>query len=130
MNFSSVFNDWLNLALSSPIPDEVQAFSFNLFEPAFVDDTKFGVELVGAGAYTPENTDWACDEIWEAKPRQLNIPRYISGDEWEACLALIKKQVQTLLSSDGSISTALKSRQAVALGFVDGDLDVLWSFYP
>lgn len=127
MNFPAQFKEWLSSALQPPVPDEVRAFSFNLFEPALVDGVRFGVELVGAEAFDPENTDWVCEEVWAAQPRKLNIPVAFSGDHWEECLEMMKALLQSVLEEQAGISKALKSRQAVALGFVDGDLCVIWS---
>jgi hypothetical protein len=107
------------------VPDEVQAFSFNLFEVPQTAGAKFGIELIGAGAFDAEDADWACDEIWESKPRQLVIPISFSSTDWRKCLTSVRGLVDTVLSSQKE-SAVLKSRQAVAIGFVDGDLEVIW----
>ena len=74
MNFEREFENWLSTALQVPVPEEVKAFSFNLFEPAGEEEVKFGIELIGAGNYDPDDSDWACDEVWEPKQRRLFIP--------------------------------------------------------
>jgi hypothetical protein len=127
MNFPTQFKEWLSSALHPPVPGEVCAFSFNLFEPALVDGVRFGVELVGAETFDPEDSDWVCEEVWTAQPRKLNIPVAFSGNGWEECLQKMKLLLQSVLEEQADISNVLKSRQAVALGFVDGDLDVIWS---
>jgi hypothetical protein len=130
MSFPTQFKEWLSSALQLPVPSEVRAFSFNLCEPALIDGVRFGVELVGAGVFDPEDSDWACEEIWTAQPRTLNIPVEFSGSGWEECLERMKALLQSVLEEQSGISGVLKSRQAVALGFVDGDLDVIWSSQP
>ena len=64
MDFENTFESWLSNSLSQEIPDSVRAFSFNLYEPALVDDVKFGVELIGAESFNEDDSDWACDEVW------------------------------------------------------------------
>jgi hypothetical protein len=90
----------------------------------------FGVELVGAADFDANNSDWARDEVWEANPRTLDIPATFSDTEWGACLTRMTALIQSILDGNSPESDTLKSRKAVAVGFVDGDLDVIWSSKP
>ena len=130
MDFPSSFRAWLKDVLAEPVPKEVVAFSFNLFESAGVDGVNFGVKLVGAPDFDPDNSDWACDEVWEVNPRTLDIPVVFSGTEWDASLKRMTSLIQSVLDSNSPESNTLKSRNAVVVGFVDGDLDVVWSTKP
>jgi len=127
MDFPSDFRAWLASALQAPVPNEVRAFSFNLFEPALINGVKFGVELIGAEQLDPQDSDWGCEEIWAAQPRKLLIPISFSTQGWEKCFQEMKALLQSVLDGDSHISNVLKSKQAVALGFVDGDLVLVWS---
>jgi hypothetical protein len=127
MSFPQEFNEWLSCSLRAPVTDEVLAFSFNLFEPALVDGVTFSVELVGSEAFDPKNSDWACEEVWSAQPRNLHIPLSFSGSTWEDCLLKMKDLLLFVLEEQNEISKILKTRQAIALGFVDGDLEIVWS---
>ena len=124
MNFEHEFEDWLNKGLENNIPASVKAFSFNLFEPASIDNVKFGIELIGADIFDPNNSDWACEEIWEPNERRLNIPTTYSGEDWESCLKVMKDLVLKEIKS-GSFKK-LKSKEGIGIGFVDGDLEVIW----
>lgn len=126
MDFSRDFDGWLREALRDGVPSEVVALSFNLFEPAHIQGVKFGVELVGAKVFDATNSDWACEEVWEPKERRLHIPIEFSGQEWETCLAKVKLLVGSSLAKADVVSTGLNGLQGVAVGFVDGDLDVIW----
>ncbi len=42
MDFKTRFELWLSSSLEEEIPNSVQEFSFNLFEPAFEEGVKFG----------------------------------------------------------------------------------------
>jgi hypothetical protein len=126
MTFPDQLANWLERTLTDEIPINVKAFSFNLYEPAFVDDTQFGIELIGANEFDLSNSDWACEETWEAKPRGLNIPIVFSGETWEECLEKITVLILEELSKDTFVSRVLKSRQGIGVGFVDGDINVIW----
>ena len=127
MSFEQEFGRWLRDAMSTEIPDPVQAFSFNLFEPAGKDDVKFGIELIGASRFDPIDSDWATEEVWEPNARQLMIPTSYSGDKWEACLTQLSNLLRATLRGTSITSERLRSRAAVAVGFIDGDLFTLWS---
>ena len=124
MEFRESFRAWLADGLSHAIPDSVKAFAFNLYEPAMVDGVKFGIELIGAGEFDENDPDWACDEVWEPSTRGINIPVSYSGDRWEQCLRKLRALLVREL--DEPSAQRLKASQGVGIGFVDGDLEVVW----
>ena len=130
MNFPAQFHDWLQSSLRVDVPDRVVAFSFNLFEPALGDAFSFGVELIGAASFDADDPDWACDEVWAAEQRGISIPTSFSGQGWEDCAQRIKALLLSELELHSDVSSALKSRRAVGLGFVDGALEIVWSRGP
>lgn len=124
MNFEDTFKYWLENALQKGVPGSVKAFSFNLFEYPETNEVKFGVELVGTETFDESDSDWACDEIWEPEQRTLAIPISYSGKSWEDCFGRIKELVTALLNC-GAVAV-LKSRSGVGVGFVDGDIEIVW----
>lgn len=86
MDFTDQFERWLKDALRSAVPPEVQAYSFNLYEPAGEKGVRFGVEMIGARRFDAIDPDWVRDEVWAPRNRRLNIPQSFSGNEWEGCL--------------------------------------------
>lgn len=126
MNFEQHFEEWLSKGLQTDIPDEVKAYAFNLYEVAAEEGVKFGIELIGAGEFDPEDADWACDEIWEPHQRQLLIPIEYSGESWDVCHERMKKLALTTLNSDEPLIQKLKATKGVGIGFVDGDLELIW----
>lgn len=126
MDFESDFESWLNESLAQEIPSSVKAFSFNLYEPAFIDGVKFGIELIGSEAFDENDPDWACEEVWEPKTRGIYTPISYSGDTWEVCLEKLKALVIKQLGTDSPSIQLLKSKQGVGIGFVDGDLEIIW----
>ena len=87
---------------------------------------KFGVEVIGTSEFSPDDQDWACEEIWEPKHRQLNIPVSFSGESWEQCLVVIQSLIEVFLAKDNRAAIILKSRLGIGVGFVDGDLNLVW----
>lgn len=125
MSFSEEFNSWIGSALASEVPKTVVAYSFNLFELA-PGEAKYGLELIGSDEFDMDNSDWACNEVWVANPRSFSIPRAFANGAWEECLDDIRELVTNTLSKSSATATKLKKARAVAIGFVDGDLELIW----
>lgn len=124
MTFEGTFRQWLESAMRDSIPDEVQAFAFNLDERC-ESETPFAVELIGSPEFDREDEDWACYEAWQSQPRSLPMPRAFTTGAWETCLENVKALV--VASLHGTVfGDVLRSRRAVAVGFVSGDLDIVW----
>lgn len=124
MSFDDSFNAWLRQSLETVVPASVRAFSFNLYESGN-DDAPFRVDLIGSPHFDVEDGDWACEEIWEATPRLLPIPATFSTNSWQTCLANVTALVLRALE-DKTIGEILRTREGIAVGFVDGDLDLVW----
>lgn len=125
MSFEENFRTWLTRALSEPMPASVSAYAFNLFEYPETPEVKFGIELIGAGSFDSAHADWACDEVWEPAERTLEIPTSFSSREWEECQRRLYSLVLSFLDFQPS-GKILRQKQAVGLGFVDGELQLVW----
>ena len=123
MHFSDEFAEWLTLAFGDGFPDDILAFCFNLNDRG--DAGLFSVELIGSDEFDAENDDWACSEIWSPAIRKIKIPLEFSGEDWRSCLEAITGLLKRILASKSNAAKILKSRRAIAVGFVDGDLDVI-----
>lgn len=123
MTYEEEFKHWIDSCFQQVIPNSVVAFSFNLFEVAETSEVKFGIEMVGTASFDEDDSDWACDEVWEPEVRQTPIPKQFSGDDWEKCLINVKSLLQSYIESHSSTE---KFKQGVGIGFVDGELEVLW----
>jgi len=126
MTFEERFGAWLEAGLFKPVPNSVRGFAFNLFESGLGCGAKFGIELVGANRFDADDADWACDETWEPEDRHLLIPDDYSGVDWAPCLAKMKALVQKELRGPTHAAKMLQSRQGVGIGFVDGELEIVW----
>lgn len=123
MHFDEQFRTWLESALRT-VPVSVRAFAFNLNESSG-DQAPFSVEVTGATSFDTDDEDWACDEVWEAMPRSLAIPATFSSRSWETCLENIKALVLKTVQ-DERAGNILRTREAIAVGFVEGDLVLVW----
>jgi hypothetical protein len=114
------FAAWLDAAMNRKLPPELQAFSFNLYEAQGTWD----MEITGAAAFDPANADWACDPLF-SYPELFYMPRDIVGTEWEHALA-VGIELVTIYLRGGKHREVLQSSLAIAIGFVDGDLTIVW----
>lgn len=123
--FPDQIRAWLEAALADGIPSGVVAFAFNLYE-AGATDARYGVEFIGASKFDPDNTDWACAEVWEpAQGRSLAIPLSYCDGGWEDCLTQMRGLITSILSERTRLSDQLRAVRGIGLGFVDGDLELL-----
>ncbi|BCV35900.1 hypothetical protein [Shewanella chilikensis] len=121
MEFESRLFEWINQALADGMPPRVKAFNFNLFETG----PDFGIELIGSSEFDEADSDWACEEVFEPKQRQLRIPLSYSGGDWEQCLESMKAAIQVYLQTDEPGAAILHQAEGIGIGFVDGDLELV-----
>ena len=114
--------NWLDEILSQEMPSEIAAFHFNLYED---DDNEWSMELVGTKDFDLEDEDWACDEITDFDTRETPFSWEQDAD-WEK----IFDEIITVLSEylkKGTYANILKAYKGVGVGFVDGDIEILYS---
>lgn len=128
IQFEKIFNTWLhNTLTTSTIPANVTAYCFNLASPAgHENDGIFDIQLIGAPQFLPNDEDWACDAVWEPIENNLLIPLSYSTKDWEVCLDKMHQLIKQILVSENDATKLLKRSEAVAIGFVDGDLKLIW----
>jgi len=115
------FFTWIDQALSAELPSTVQAFNFNLYEAK----GDWHVQVVGAGSFSIEDEDWACDEVFTTGENIFIVKRKEAGQGWEDALKYFVALAKTYLK-EGKHAALLKSKKAVGIGFVDGDLELLY----
>lgn len=117
---------WLNDVLEHKVPFEIpsviRAFCFNLYEDR---NGAWSMELVGTESFDPDDEDWACDEITDFGTREEPL-------SWkkETCWNEVLQEVSSALKhylENGLHADVLKSRMGVAVGFTDGNLEILYS---
>ena len=121
---NSLFS-WIDSALSQAIPAETVAFHFNLYEG--IDSVH--VQLTGTKTFDPgENplTDyWPGPEVFSTGENIFEVPLTVAGADWQEWLKTLMDMVTTYLAQ-GAKSSILRDSSGVGIGFVDGDMHLLW----
>ena len=101
LNKTKDFFEWLDLILKNELNSEIKAINFNLY------------------SFDKDNDDWACDEVFTTRDQPFVIE---CESDWELVETFFISLVNEYLSSG-----KLKEYQAIGIGFVDGDLHILYA---
>lgn len=113
------FEKWLDKVLDKNLPFEAVGINFNLYEET---DLHWSVQLVATKWFDPEDEDWVCDEVFTTGE---DLYSWQQDTGWETVLELAKEWVDKYLEH-GKHAADLKNYIAVGVGFVDGDVWVLY----
>ncbi|MBQ9746896.1 MAG: hypothetical protein IJW21_08760 [Clostridia bacterium] len=113
------FEAWLDAALEADLPDDIAAFNFNLYEDG---EYLWSIELIGASRFDAEDPDWACDEVFTNREEPLS---WSAETDWENVLETMTQYVEKYLI-EGKYADLLKDSEAVGIGFVDGDIIIVY----
>ena len=116
---SKEFFKWLDSLLTNELNSEIKAINFNLYEDT---DNKWAIELVGTFSFNKDNDDWTCDEVFTTRDNPFVIER---ESDWKSMETFFIGLVNEYLSF-GKYVGKLKEYQAIGIGFVDGDLHILY----
>lgn len=114
---------WADEVLSSGLPEGIAAFHLNLYD----SPTSHDVEIVGCPTYDPNNSDWACDDMFMSGGPRFGLPHEAVGTHWEQGLNAAVQVLKVYLGSDSVGAKRLRDARAVSAGFVNGDLHLVWS---
>lgn len=114
---------WIDNLNLNPVPEAVAAFCFNLYDGC--DDEHWSMELVGTDNYDPEDSDWACGEVTDFNSRETEF-KWVQKCNWATALAQMTAILRDYLNN-GRFAPVLKEKMAVAVGFTDGDLEILFT---
>ena len=115
------FAAWVDAALGRPIPAEVVAFAFNLYEGI----ETFDIQITGSPTFDAADQVWASEIAFSSGESLFPVPRQLVSDRWEEALELVREVVRRYLS-DGSRASVLRGSKGVGVGFVEGDLHLVW----
>lgn len=119
--FATQFVTWVDRVLLENGPARAEAYNFNLYE----HEEAFAIQLIGAESFDPDDEDWACDAAFSSGEDLFELPHAIVGSDWRKGLTAARSLVETYMER-GKRAADLKASRAVALGFVDGDLDLIF----
>ena len=115
--------NWIDNVLDTEIPKTVVAFCFNLYEES--DEYTWAMELIGAERFDSEDEDWPCYEVTDFNSRE-HLYRWKMECEWDEALDHMVNELKQYLEN-GKYAELLKSKDGVGVGFVDGDIEILYS---
>ena len=115
------FSAWVDRLLIEFRSTPVVAYNFNLYE----HEEEFAIQLVGTGSFDPRNEDWACDEIFSSGEDLFFLPHTVVGDQWQSGLEMANALVKNYLQ-DGKHAALMKASHGVGVGFVSGDIDLVY----
>ena len=130
MNFSTLpvrrdFFQWADQSLSQPIPRTTVAFHFNLYEGT----DSVHVQLVGTDSFVPGNDPekdyWPGSETFTTGENVFEVPFSAGSSDWREWLKTCTEMVNSYIET-GTKSSVLRGSKGVGIGFVDGDMYVLW----
>jgi len=101
------------------LPNEIIAINFNLYEDG---NDNWSLELVGTESFDEDDEDWACDEVFDTRDTPLTWQKKAG---WSEILDEMKKVIELYLEK-GQYSDVLKSYQGIGVGFVDGNLEIVY----
>lgn len=113
------FFEWLDAILKNELSGDIKAINFNLYEDA---GNKWSIELVGTASFDKDDDDWACDEVFTTRDDPFVVK---SKNDWKSMEEFFIGLVNEYLSA-GKYADKLKEYQAIGIGFVDGDLHILY----
>lgn len=121
------FAHWLDdLLENNEMPEETQAYCFNLYEESD-EDHIYGVQLVAAGEFDPDDKEgeWACEEVWSSGENIFTVDTSDEDDTgWSHAQELFREMAEEYLRN-GKYADVIKGAKGIAMGFVDGDLEII-----
>ncbi len=113
------FFNWLDGVLSKKLPSNIRAINFNLYEDS---NNKWSIELVGTTTFDENNSDWACDEVYATRENPYVL---VKESNWKKIEDLYTSFLKNYLDT-GKYSNILKEYCGIGIGFVDGDLSIIY----
>lgn len=111
----TAFEKWIDNSFSVDMPQGIEAFCINIYDDG---NGNYSAELVGAGSFDADDSDWACDEVFTNRANPL---RWKSRQSWEEVLKNVQEVLEKYLSK-GRYAPLMLSKKGIGAGFVDGDL--------
>ena len=116
------FSDWIDRILKDGLPEDIAALSFNLYEGT---KRTYDIQLIGSDEFDKDDSDWVSSELFTTGEDICCLPRTKDIEKWEDGLAAIKGIIERYLA-EGRYASVLKGYKALGIGFVDGDLELLY----
>ena len=121
-NEHTTITNWLDDVLAVDFSEEITAIAFNLYDN---EGDMWSLEVVGTSSFDAEDSDWACDEVTDFGTRD-NPFVWKENAEWSDVLKKAESELSRYLK-DGKNAAKLLKLDGVGVGFVDGDMEIIFS---
>jgi len=112
------FEKWLSNQLEKITDEAIVAFNFNLYEEE--DEGSFSAQLVGCPHFDEANEDWACRVVFSSGEDLFGF----RSNDWEDALNEFIEELKRYIKNNPN-SELQKNKRRIAVGFVDGDLEIV-----
>lgn len=113
------FETWLDSVLEENMPIDGVAVNFNIYEE---EDSQWSLQLITTSCFNEEDSDWCCEEVFTTED---DLFTWKQENNWEEILKITIQMINKYLEV-GKYADILKQYKAIATGFVDGDLEILY----
>lgn len=113
--------EWLDILDLDNMPENIIAYNFNLYD----GDGTYDIQLIGSDEFDESDPDWACSEVYSSEEDICYIEITDELENWEKAQKIFAEYVRKYLES-GKYADVLKSAKAIGIGFVDGDIDLIY----
>ena len=114
------FAEWLDSLLEkNDIPADTKAFNFNLYDE---EGDVYSVQLIASDIFDASDDEWACYEIWSSEEDLFFVD---TSDEDDKSGETFEKFATDMISDYIAQNDVLR-RVPVGIGFVDGDLNIIF----
>ncbi len=116
----SDFEKWLDSIFTSKLDSTIIALNFNIYETP----NSYDIELIGSDEFDEEDEDWACNTVFSSNT-MFEIENNTFSN-WESALEFISGLIKEYLNN-GNNSNYIKSFKGIGVGFIDGDIYILYT---
>lgn len=118
------FTEWLDSLLeNNDMPADTKAFNFNLYDET---GDVYSVQLIASDRFDPADDEWACCEIWSSEEDIFYVD---ASDEEDKSPETFQKFISEIISDyleNGKYKYILTDSDGIGIGFVDGDLNIIF----
>jgi hypothetical protein len=115
------FISWVDRVLFEYGQAPAVAYNFNLYE----HEKAFVIQFIGTKSFDTNDDDWACEAAFSSGEDLFELPHSVVGPDWRKGLEATRFLVEAYLERSER-AQSLKASRAVGVGFVDGDVELIY----
>ena len=120
----NAFENWIDYLIeTNTMPEDTRALCLNLYEEG---DDMYSMQIIAANRYSDTDDDWPCDETWSSGEDVFTISIANEEEKDRQRAYDIFTEIISAYVRDGKYSSLLTSYLALAMGYVDGELEIIY----